>query len=85
MESILKSQIGPSEVVRVLLFVTTRRRDLFPMKRLADELAGREGYAVRLCGMTDFHFAILDFAILNFLLLDFGNFEKKHEELYRDN
>ena len=57
----LKSQIGPSEVVRVLLFVTTRRRDLFPMKRLADELAGREGYAVRLCGMADFHFAILDF------------------------
>ena len=47
--------------VRVLLFVTTRRRDLLPMKRLAAALTECGGYSVLLSGMSDFHFAVLDF------------------------
>ena len=49
------------DCVRVLLFVTTRRRDLVPMERLADRLEAHGGYSVLLSGMSDFHFAVLDF------------------------
>ena len=50
-----------NDCVRVLLFVTTRRRDLVPMERLADRLEAHGGYSVLLSGMSDFHFAVLDF------------------------
>lgn len=50
------------DCVRVLLFITTRRRDSVPMKRLAKALTDRGGYCVLLSGMSDFHFAIQDFS-----------------------
>lgn len=50
-----------SPKVRVLLFVTTRRRDLFPMKRIATELSRQNNYTVMLSGMTDFFYSLLFF------------------------
>ena len=46
--------------VRVLLFVTLRRRDLLPMRRIADELDGR-GYETMLSGISDFLYAVQAF------------------------
>ena len=46
--------------VRILLFVMLRRRDLLPMRRLADRLADL-GYEVRLGGISDFLFAVMAF------------------------
>ncbi len=52
---------GKNSETRVLLFVTLKRRDLFPMQRIAKELCKRDGYAIRLSGISDFPYAILDF------------------------
>ena len=59
--AIMKSTSTKNLPVRVLLFVTTRRRDLVPMKKLERALQKCGEYHVRLSGMSDFLYAVLDF------------------------
>ena len=55
------ARLEEQDAIRILIMVEVKRRDTFPMERIAAELAKSGEYLVQLCGTADFMYAVLAF------------------------